>query len=248
MKGNPSRYCNLIFTENEELSPWEPFRTTMGYKAEDSVVQIDEILHVDGDWPFEIARMPSCTWTYGWKNDLDRLAERAVGNRPTTLENAAKKAHDIHKMSLSDNDAAVNVYALISSRTYYLLIYPGQARELAEKGYKTREDVRKYIRDSYRFPFDELPERYKDAVIDLAKSGKVPGLTLDDCKPGGTIPVVNSDKIAIIVTGPLQGQTVGLSSMGGYGGVQVPVPFEEPPALPWFMKKVTGATLTKYGK
>ena len=248
MRGQPSRYCNLTFTENEELSPWEPWRVTLGYDAEDSTVQIDEILHVDGDWPFEIARMPSCTWTYGWKNDLDRLAERAIGSRPTMLENAVKKAHDIHKMSLSDNDAAVDVNALISSRTYYLLIYPGQARELAEKGYKTKEDVRKYIRDSYRYPFDELTDRYKEAVIDLAKSGRVPGLTLDDCKPGGTIPVVNSNKIAIIVAGPLQGQTVGLSSMGGYGGVQVPEPFEVPPATPWFMKKITGATLTKYGK
>ena len=248
MKGNPSRFCNLTFTENEELSPWEPFRTTMGFSAEDSVVQIDEILHLDGDWPFEIARMPSCTWTYGWKNDLDRLAERAIGTRPTTLENAVKKAHDIHKMSLSDNDAAVNVYALISSRTYYILIYPGQARELAEKGYATRESVLEYIRNSYRYPFDELTERYQKAVVELAKSGKVPGLTPEDCKAGGTIPVVNTDKIALIVAGPLQGQTVGMTSMGGYGGVQVPVPFDEPPAKPWFMKKITGATLTKAGK
>jgi hypothetical protein len=36
--------------------------------------------------------------------------------------------------------------------------------------------------------------------------------------------------------------------MGSYGSIQAPVPFKEPPRKPWFIRKITGATLTKAGK
>ena len=47
MKGNPSRYCNLTFTESDEFTPWQPFHVTLGFDKEDSTVMIDEILHID---------------------------------------------------------------------------------------------------------------------------------------------------------------------------------------------------------
>ncbi len=243
MRGQPSRYCNLIFTESDEYTPWEPFHVSMGYAPEDSTVMIDEILHVDGDWPFEISRMPSCTWTYGWKADLDRLAERAVGAPPSGLEAAVNRVHDIHKLGADSVDA----YGLISSRNYILVLYPGQARELAEKGF-TRESLARYIGDHDRFPWDGLSEELRASVLETAKSGRIPGLTEEDCRPGGTIPVFDTDRLAILVAGPLQGQTVGMTSMGGYGGIQAPVPLETPPRRPFFLKKITGATLTKAGR
>ncbi len=243
MKGQPSRYCNLIFTESDEYTPWEPFHVSMGFKPEDSTVMIDEILHVDGDWPFEIARMPSCTWTYGWKADLDRLAERATGGTPSGLENANKQEHNIHKIT----DAGVDAFRLISHRNYILMIYPGQARELAEKGF-TRESLARYIGDYNRYPWDELNDVLKASVLKLAESGELPGLTVDDCKPGGTVPIFDSTRLAILVAGPLQGQTVGMLPMGSYGGIQAPIPFDKPPRSPYFIKKITGATLTKAGK
>ena len=243
MRGQPSRYCNLIFTESEDLTPWEPFHVSMGFRPEDSTVMIDEILHVDGDWPFEISRLPSCTWTYGWKADLDRLAERAVGAPPSSLEAAVREVHDIHKLGGGGTDA----YGLISSRNYILAIYPGQAREMAEKGF-TRESLARYIGDHNRFPWDELTEELQASVLEAAKNGKIPGLNPEDCRPGGTVPVFDTNRLAILVAGPLQGQTVGMTSMGGYGGIQAPVPFEKPPEKPFFMKKITGAALTKAGK
>ncbi|MBP5232730.1 MAG: hypothetical protein J6333_04930, partial [Planctomycetes bacterium] len=167
-----------------DLTPWEPFHVSLGFDAADSTVMIDEVLHVDGDWPFEIGRMPSCTWTYGWKNDLDMMADRAIGGTPSILENAAKKEHNIHKLSTQEIDA----FRLISHRNYILVVYPGQARELAEKGF-TRESLARYIADYNRYPWDELGEELQASVLKVAKSGEIPGLTEDDCKPGGTIPV-----------------------------------------------------------
>ena len=243
MKGQPSRYCNLTFTESDEYTPWEPFHVSMGFRPEDSTVMIDEILHVDGDWPFEISRMPSCTWTYGWQADLDRLAERAVGAAPSSLEAAVHEVHDIHKLGGGGNDA----FGLISSRNYILVVYPGQARELAEKGF-TRESLARYIGDHRRFPWDELSEELRASVLEVAKSGRIPGLTADDCRPGGTVPIFDTNRLAIMVAGPLQGQTVGMTSMGGYGGIQAPVPFDTPPEKPYFLRKITGATLTKAGR
>ena len=242
MMGNPSRYCNLIFTESDEYTPWEPFHVSMGFAPEDSTVMIEEVLHVDGDWPFEITRLPSCTWTYGWKADLDRLAERAIGAEPSDLEAAVKRAQNPHRMG-----RGVDAFRLISHRNYILVLYPGQARELAEKGF-TRESLARYIGDYHRFPWDELTDEIKASVLEVAKKGSIPGLSEDDCKSGGTIPVFDTNRLAIMVAGPLQGQTMGMSSMGGYGGIQAPMQFEQPPKRPFYLKKITGATLTKGGK
>ena len=217
MKGNPSRYCNLTFTESDEYTPWEPFHVTLGFDKEDSTVMIDEILHIDGNWPFEITRLPSCTWT--------------------------KQTHDIHKLGFG----GTNAFPLISHRNYILVIYPGQARELAEKGF-TRESLAKYIGDYSRYPWDDLKDELKESVLEVAKSGRLSNLTEDDCKPGGTVPVFDPERLLIMVAGPLQGQSVGLVSMGSYGSIQAPVPFKEPPRKPWFIRKITGATLTKAGK
>ena len=204
---------------------------------------IEEILHVDGDWPFEITRMPSCTWTYGWKADLDRLAERAIGSLPSDLESANNRVQNVHRMGGGGLDA----FRLISHRNYILILYPGQARELAEKGF-TRESLARYISDRNRFPWDDLTEELKESVLEVAKSGKIPGLSEEDCQSGGTIPVFDSNRLLIMVAGPLQGQTLGMSCMGGYGGIQAPAQFEKAPQRPFYLKKITGATLTKAGK
>ena len=241
MRGNPNRYCNVIFTESDEYTPWEPFHVSMGFKPEESTVMIDEVLHIDGDWPFEICRMPSCTWTYGWKADLDRLAERATGGHPNGLENAIRHAHDIHKMSEG------TVRDMISRRNYILILYPGQARELAEKGF-TREGLAKYICDYSRFPWDEIPKSIQRGMLELAKTGDIPGLSVDDCKSGGMVPTFDTNRLAIMVAGPLQGQSMGMTSMSSYGGIQAPEPFDVPPKKPFFIKKITGAALTEAGK
>ncbi|NLV51349.1 MAG: hypothetical protein GXY20_11730, partial [Clostridiales bacterium] len=240
MMGQPSRYCNVIFCENEDYSPWEPFHVSQGFKPEDSTVMLGEVTHIDGDWPFEITRMPSSVWTYGFKADLDRLAVRAVGHSPS-LEFVAKGMHDIHRLSINDSNAKM----LISSRTYLLVLYPGQARELAAAGY-TRESLAGYVGDYNRFPWDELSSELQESLLEVAKKGEIPGLSVEDCRPGGTVPVFDSSRLGILVSGPLNGQTIGMTYSGASGLMQGAA--AKPRKTPFYLKKITGVALTKAGR
>jgi hypothetical protein len=79
----------------------------------------------------------------------------------------------------------------------------------------------------------------------LAESGRMPLLSIDDCKSGGTIPTINPKKIGIYVTGPMAGQTIGLYGYGNYNNAMRGYD----PNLPGFCtKRIYGATLTKAGK
>lgn len=236
MTGQPSRYCNLTFCENEEDSPWEPFHVSMGYSAEDSTVTIEEIMHVDGYWWPEITHMPSgSVWTYGLQKDLDRIAERAQG----TLESKIKPVHNINAINFYDDMGAKD---WIGHRTYALILYPGQARQLAAAGF-TRESLTRYIGNYRRWPWENLSIDLQKKMLKLAESGEMPCLSVDDCKPGGSVPVFNTYKLAIFVAGPLGGQTLGLFCMGSYKSFT-----SNPPKSPYFIKKITGATLTKAGR
>jgi len=240
MTGQPSRYCNLTMCENVDDSPWEPFQVSMGYSPEDSTVMIEEILLVDGYWWADpAAYMPSgSVWTYGLQADLDRIAEKAVGVK-TTIEGKLNPVHNINAVKFFDK---VGLKEWFGGRKYALILYPGQARQLAAAGY-TRESLMKYIRDYRRLPWESLTEEVKENMLKLAKSGDLPGLSVDDCKPGGTVPVFDTDKLAIFVSGPMNGQTLGLTYMGTYKGST-----GNPPKSPFYIKKITGATLTKAGR
>jgi len=237
MTGQPSRYCNLTFCENEEESPWEPFHVTMGFDAEDSTVTIEEVMHVDGYWWLDITHMPSgSVWTYGLQNDLDRIAERAIGASPRMVE----IVEDAHNVNVLNFFAGPKQW--IGSRKYALVIYPGQARQLAAAGY-TKESLSEYIANYKRLPWESLPADLQAGVLEYAKTGDCPYLSVEDCKPGGTIPVFNTNNLAIFVSGPLGGQTLGFFCMGSYKSFT-----DDPPKIPYFTRKITGATLTKAGK
>ena len=239
MTGNPSRYCNLTFCENDDVNPWEPFQVTMGFDKEDSTVTVEEVMHVDGYWWRDICNMPSgSVWTYGLQNDLNRIAERAQG--PMLEKNPNYK--NINFINYYDKWGRIGANDWIGHRSYILIIYPGQARQLAAAGY-TKADVVKYIANYRRKPWEELSKDLQESMIELAKTGKVPYLTPDDCKPGGSVPLYNADKLAIFVSGPLAGQTLGFYCMASYKSFR-----KDAPSVPYYTKKITGATLTKAGR
>ena len=240
MTGQPSRYCNLTFCENEEESPWEPFHVTMGFDKNDSTVTIEEVVHVDGYWWADITHMPSgSVWTYGLQNDLDRIAERAQGTLETKLH---PEKHNINHINFYDKWGKIAAKDWIGGRAYALVLYPAHARQLAAAGY-SKEDVKKYVSNYRRWPWEKLDSDLQESMLELAKSGKMPGLSVDDCKPGGTVPVYNTDKLTIFVSGPMAGQTLGFACMGSYKSFG-----KDAPKSPYFTRKITGATLTKAGK
>jgi len=240
MTGQPSRYCNITFCENDDDNPWEPWHVHMGFDAGDSCVTIEEIMHIDGYWWRDITNMPSgSVWTYGLQNDLNRIAERAQGTLQDKLHPEIK---NINNINYYDEWGRIGANDWIGHRSYLLVMYPGQARQLAAAGF-TKEDVIKYIGNYRRYPFDKLDEHLQQSMLELAKSGKVPLLTEEDCKPGGSVPVCNTDKMGIFVSGHLAGQTLGFYCMAAYRSFR-----PDAPSVPYYTKKITGATLTKNGK
>jgi len=248
MTGQPSRYCNLTFCENDELSPWEPFHVMMGFNKEDSTVTVEEVVHVDGYWWADIAHMPSgSVWTYGLEKDLKRIAERAQGNVDSKLNPGERNVNMINFYDKWDGTGDVKLKKLakrwIGGRMYTLIIFPGEARQFYAAGMKSKEDLKKYIANYRRCPWEKVPEDLHEGMKILAASGEIPYLTVEDCQPGGSVPLCDVNRIGIFVSGPMAGQTLGLGTGGSYDSYRV-----DPPLVPYVPKKITGATLTKAGR
>ena len=219
-----------------------------GFDKEDSTVTVEEVVHVDGYWWADVTHMPSgSVWTYGLENDLHRIAEQAQGSVAMKLNPGQHNVNHINYYDRWDGTGDVKLKkkakGWIGGKNYALIIFPGEARQFAAAGLKTKEDLKKYIANYRRCPWEKLSPDLQEAMIILAKSGEMPYLTVDDCKPGGSVPVCNVNKTAIFVSGPMAGQTLGLACMGSYDTYRI-----DPPLVPWVTRKITGATLTKSGK
>ncbi len=244
MFGQPSMFCNLTFCENEALSPWEPFQVSQGFSPEDSTVMVEEVFHIDGTFWNGLDNLPSGVWTDGMRADLDRVAWMAMGYRPP-LKLVSQKQSSIHLFSTLQK----NPKPMIDEATYLIIMYPGQARQLAAAGY-SREDVIKYICCRYRVPYMDLDSEVQENLKKLAESGDIPYLSIDDCKPGGTIPMVNAYRIGLMVAGPISGQTLGCFCLGSFNRNEDVYPIDafSRNRSPYYIKKITGATLTKAGR
>jgi hypothetical protein len=241
MLGQPSRYCNLTFCENDEESPWESFAVSLGFDPEDSTVMVEEGMSLDGVFPMGRGALPSGIWTEGLKADLGMICEKVAGQSTPlnmlTISDCGNSVHDLTRAFMK------SVEQLINKRTYVLVVYPGLARRLASEGY-TREKLAEYIRNHNRIPWDEFLEEWKPELLKLAKSGTIPGFTEDDCKSGGSVPIFNTDGLAILVAGAMSGQTLGI----GLQGKRIERGYLDPGECKFNIKKITGATLTKAGR
>jgi len=239
MYGEASKFCNLVFAENDALSPWESYAVSQGFSPEDSTVMIEEIFYIDGVFQLGDTAMPSGIWTFGFDADLEKITQKARGGA-SALELVSKGVNIPFMHALQATDPSQ-----LMRRNYILILYPGQARQLAAAGY-TREKFLEHIANYHRLPWDELPEQLREGMKKLAESGGIRGLALDDCKPGGSVPVISTEGIAVFVAGSMTGQTIGLNPLGSYGsGV---LREENSSRTHYYIKKITGATLTKAGR
>ena len=111
--GTTNRYCNVIFCENEEDSPWESFAAEQGYSPEDNIVTIDETLGT-------VVSGPAGTmYAQPLEADIQRLADM-LGTWAGT-----------------DTMPFLN----LKTGNNTLLIYPSLARQLADAGY-TRDKLK----------------------------------------------------------------------------------------------------------
>jgi len=133
-----------------------------------------------------------------------------------------------------------DILKLINMQFCEFALHLSFAKQLAEAGY-TKQSLAKWLCDRHRLPWDDFSDWQQAALLRIAESGRLPGLTVDDCKSGGTIPTMNPKHISIFVAGAYTGQVTAF-----YGGGAAVMFTDEDIGL--VTKKITGATLTKAGR
>ncbi|MDR1726942.1 MAG: hypothetical protein LBT74_03275 [Acidobacteriota bacterium] len=230
MQGQPARYCNLVFAENEAESPWESFAASRGYKPEDSTVTVDECISMNTLGP---SGSMDC---YTFEHDLDQLAGMIQGfTGPVPPESKFAGG-----AGMGPSDAV----GIINSTCCELGVYPTLAKQAADAGY-SKQALAQKLCDKYRVKWDALGEAYKAQLKAAAEAGAIPGLTPADCRPGGTVPTVNPDHVALLVVGGAVGQCVGFYGMGStLADPERP----DAPKPDFITKKIHGAALTEAGR
>jgi len=125
-----------------------------------------------------------------------------------------------------------------------LAVYPALARAIAAEGY-TKQEFINWLCDQHRIAWDEFGEGQQEEFKKIAESGRLPGLTPDDCKSGGTVPTFNPEHVAVIVAGGMTGQCVSFAA-GGAAAPNADRPGQQKAGF--VTKKIRGAVLTKSGK
>jgi len=221
MQGNPARYTNLVFAENEAESPWESFAEEWGFSPNDSTVTLDECIWTERLGP------SGCMVCSPIEQDLENLANMCKGYMPGFMP--ARKFGDAAQfMSFGSLADQINhMYAEIA-------VYPAMAHTFANAGY-TKAKMQMAIADKFRVPWDDCSDAQQSELLELAKAGTIPGLTIDDCKSGGMVPTYNAKHIALIVTGDNVGQC--LSFCGG-GAAVINSDMGDAPQYDFITKKV----------
>jgi hypothetical protein len=112
----------------------------------------------------------------------------------------------------------------------------------------TKQSLLQWLYDHTRVPWDRLSYGDQEFIKAAAASGSVPGLKIEDCRSGGTVPSFSDPKhIAILVTGDAAGYTV---VWGTPVGSTVVMAGNIPgvPSIPFMTKLIRGATLTEAGR
>jgi len=229
MLGQPARYCNLVFAENEEQSPWESFAAQQGYGPEDSIVTVDECISIDRDGPMGgMCCMPL-------EHDMKSLANMLTGLFPPLTPIKGERPRQTQPQAVKET---------INRRYCELGIYPTTAIQLANAGW-TKEAFTKWLCDQHRIPWDEFGAVQQQELLAIAEEGSIPGLTVDDCRSGGTIPTYNYKHVALIVAGGTMGRSMAFRSGGA---AMINSDMEGAEAFDFVSKRIRGATLTEHGK
>jgi len=188
-----SSHTFYVLAENDELSPWTPFHTVRGYRAEDSYVTVSGI-GMNGDFTI-----------YGggtggaWKMEsvLDGIINRISSNRSMFLGTLSRPLN------------------------YIFILSPDTAQELKKRGF-TRQGFQDHIIDKTSVPYEKLNnaeiEGLKKRVSERSDAwggtDNIPEKSIpmfrENLKSGGKIPIVVSpDNLNIFVSGDVSGYNLG---------------------------------------
>jgi len=227
-QGQPERYTNLVFAENEENSPWESYSIARGFSPQDSIVSIDECTYTNRLGPGGGMRFAPL------EMEMMKMAEMLQSGYPALVPEKKKSGPP------SPFSIETDVVKQINTACFQFGLHLSFAKQLAAAGY-TKKTFTQWLCDQHRLPWDDFSESQQEKIFEAAKKGCIPGLTVDDCVPGGTIPTINPQRVTLFVVGADSGQVTGFyggglaSNLSGAG-------------LDMVCKKVTGATLTAAGR
>ncbi|HXJ15920.1 MAG TPA: UGSC family (seleno)protein [Candidatus Polarisedimenticolia bacterium] len=210
LTGRLEAYTFYTFAEDTAKSPWEPYNVSQGFQAGDSTVTVAT------SWnPTIYGGGAVSPWTA--QGVIDEIVARIKGG-------GVRWPH---------------------SQTYILVLHPDCAVELANHGY-TRRSLQEYLYEQTRVPYEKLNKQVsfgqgteEEFIRASIQDGRIrpdrAQIFLDNLKPGGRIPVVQSpNDFHIVVAGGSPGYDLLFSYPGTNWAHQT--------------KKVTGATLTKAGR
>ncbi len=216
--GRPSPHTFYVFAENQDLSPWEPFHVTQGFRAEDSCVTISTV----GSAPDNsYGGGAVATWTA--QGMLDRIVRSLLNTRGGMR--GWKRGGPVPSPS-----------------KYILFFQPEFAMELDRLGY-TRETVQKYLYDRATIPYEQLTREEIATIQPRIDSGEIPQDRIpvfkEALKPGGKLPLLDwPEDLRIVVAGGIPGYTFSMSYFRE--GLYAPTSDQT--------KLIRGATLTKAGR
>jgi hypothetical protein len=210
LTGRLEAYTFYTFSEDTAKSPWEPYNVSQGFQAGESTVTVSSAGN-----PSVFGGGAVSPWTA--QGVIDQVVAQ-IRNRGVAWPHAQK---------------------------HILVLHPDCAVELASKGY-TRKSLQEYLYEQTRVPYEKLNpqvsfgEGSEEAFIRTSVAdGRIRAdraqIFLDNLKPGGRIPVVQSpEDFHIVVAGGSPGYDLLFTYPGTNWAHQT--------------KKVTGATSTQAGR
>ena len=210
LTGRLEAYTFYTFAEDTAKSPWEPYNVSQGFQAGDSTVTVSS----SGN-PVIFGGGAVAPWTA--QGVIDQIATQ-IRNRGVVWPHAQK---------------------------HILVLHPDCAVELANHGY-TRKSLQEYLYEQTRVPYEKLNKQVsfgqgteEEFIRASIADGRIrpdrAQIFLDNLKPGGRLPVVQSpDDFHIVVAGGSPGYDLLFTYPGTNWAHQT--------------VKITGATLTKAGQ
>jgi hypothetical protein len=210
LTGRLEAYTFYTFAEDTAKSPWEPYNVSQGFQAGDSTVTVSS----SGN-PVIFGGGAVAPWTA--QGVIDQIATQ-IRNRGVVWPHAQK---------------------------HILVLHPDCAVELANHGY-TRKSLQEYLYEQTRVPYEKLNKQVsfgqgteEEFIRASIADGRIrpdrAQIFLDNLKPGGHVPVVQSpDDFHIVVAGGSPGYDLLFTYPGTNWAHQT--------------VKITGATLTQAGQ
>jgi hypothetical protein len=201
LTGRASSHTFYVLAENDALSPWAPYHTVRGYRAEDSYVTVSGI-GLGGDFTV-YGGGTGGAWTV--ESVMASIIDKIAPNR----------------RMFASYLPGIGSGAFARPFNYIFVLSPDTARELQKRGF-TRQSLQDYIIDKTSVPYEKLSEaeieglkrRLSEKSEAFGGTDNIPDARIsvfwENLKPGGKIPVIVSpENLNIFVSGDVSGYDFG---------------------------------------